>query len=121
MNTTAARTHKDLEIWKIGMDLVEEVYKRTASFPKDEHYGLISQMRRSAVSIPSNIAEGAARQTVKEYIQFIYISLASLSELETHCEISRRLGFIEASCFEEAIEKLRRKLLNFITYLKGKV
>jgi four helix bundle protein len=75
--------HKDLDVWKRSMDLVVKVYQITKLFPDTEKYGLTSQMRRAAVSIPSNIAEGAARKGDKEFIQFLYISIGSLSELET--------------------------------------
>jgi four helix bundle protein len=116
------KTHKDLEIWNLGIDLVEYVYKITAGFPKEEQFGLTSQMRRCAVSIPSNIAEGAARQSLKEYIHFLYISLGSLSEIETHFEISRRLALVnDAEIVSEKIEKIRRKLLNFIKHVKSKL
>ena len=121
MNENGVKTHKDLEIWKLGIEMVEYVYKITAAFPREEQFGLISQMRRCSVSIPSNIAEGAARQSIKEYIQFLYVSLGSLSELDTHFEISRRLKFTDTSEFIEMIEKLRRKLLNFIKHCKGKL
>ena len=73
--------HKDLDVWKESMNLAREVYLLTQTFPKEERYGITSQIRRSAVSIPSNIAEGAARSSDKEYIQFLYISLGSLAEL----------------------------------------
>ena len=71
-------THKDLDIWKRGIEFVERIYKITADFPREEIYGLVSQLRRAAISYPSNIAEGAARSSKKEYIQYLYISLASL-------------------------------------------
>jgi four helix bundle protein len=92
-------THKDLDVWKLGIDLVEQVYKLTATFPKEELYGLVSQIRRAAVSIPANIAEGAARQSQKEYVQFLYIGLSSLSELETHLEIAKRLVLLTSDVF----------------------
>jgi four helix bundle protein len=111
-------THKDLKSWQLAMDLVEEVYKNTAKFPKEEQYGLISQMRRCVVSVPSNIAEGAARNTTKEYIHFLYISLGSLSELETQIEICRRLDYYGSENIIEMIEKIRRMLLNLVKYLK---
>ena len=112
-------THKDLQIWHEGLSLVERIYNVTAKFPSHETYGLTSQMRRAAVSIPSNIAEGAARQTGKEFIQFLYIALGSLSELETQCIIAQRLNYFEDQSFIEIIEALRRKLLNFIKYRKN--
>ena len=112
-------THKDLEVWQLSIDLVESVYKVTNSFPKAELYGLTSQMRRAAVSIPSNISEGAARKGNKEYLQFLYIALGSLSELETQLLISVRLGFsIDHSESTKLIETIRKKLLNLIKYLK---
>ena len=77
------KTHKDLDVWKKSMDLVERVYRRTERFPDSEKYGLTNQIRRCAVSVSSNIAEGAARNTDKEFVQFCYIALGSLSELET--------------------------------------
>ena len=113
------KTHKDLEIWQLGIELVTQIYKMTSNFPKEELYGLTSQMRRCSVSIPSNIAEGAARNSKKEFLQFLYFSLGSLSELETQLIISKNLGFLNNPNFE-LIEKLRRKLLNFIKYLKNK-
>ena len=113
-------THKDLDIWKLGIDLVERIYKLTALFPKEEIYGLISQMRRAAVSIPSNISEGAARNHKKEYIQFLYMSMGSLSELETQIIISQKLSYLSDNAIMEEIEIIRRKLLNFIKYLKKK-
>ena len=72
------RTHKDLVVWQKAIDLVLDIYNMTKSFPKEEVYGLVSQMRRAAVSIPANIAEGAARQTKKEFQQFVYIYIFAL-------------------------------------------
>ena len=114
-------THKDLDIWKIGIELVKQVYEITNLFPNEETYGLISQMRRSAISIPSNISEGAARNSKREFIQFLYISLGSLAELETQMVISTELGYVpQNSQIFSQIELLRRKILNFIKYLKIK-
>ena len=75
--------HKDLDIWKKGMEIVNRVYTVTADYPKEEIYGLTAQMRRAAISIPSNIAEGFMRQHNKEYKQFLYVALGSCAELET--------------------------------------
>ena len=86
-------THKELDIWKLSINLVEEIYKLTKNFPKEEKFGLTNQLRRAAVSVPSNIAEGAARKSDKENIQFLYISLGSLSEIETQLIIANRLEF----------------------------
>ena len=77
------------------MDFVTEIYRLTNLFPSEEKFGLTSQLRRAAISIPSNIAEGAARKNTKEYIQFLYISLGSSSEIETQLDLAKRLGFVE--------------------------
>ena len=87
-------THKDLEVWKKAMELVTKIYHITSCFPKNEIYGLTSQIRRSAISIPSNIAEGSGRFHKNEFKQFLYIALGSLAELETQMIISGNLGFI---------------------------
>lgn len=110
--------HKDLDVWKKSMDLVETIYKLTQKFPESEKFGLTSQMRRAAVSIPSNIAEGSARKGDKELIHFLHIALGSLSELETQYLIAVRLVFIEK---EDVIEKqmieVKKLLLGFRNYL----
>jgi len=93
-NKKKMQTHKDLEVWQMGTDLVENVYRITGAFPKEEMCGLAAQIRRSAISIPSNIAEGAARKGNAEFIQFLYISLGSLSELETQILIAKRLDYL---------------------------
>ena len=115
------QTHKDLEIWQESIELVNCVYDLTRQFPKEEIFGLVSQMRRAAVSIPSNISEGAARNSIKEFIRFLYISLGSLAELETQLIISLNQGYIEEYILDGRIECLRRKLLNFIKYQKSKL
>ncbi len=111
-------THKDLEIWKQGIELVVHIYQATLTFPKDEEYGLKSQMRRAAVSYPSNIAEGAARASRRGYTQFLRVSLGSLSELETQVVIAERLGYLKGASLLEEVEALRRKTLNLIKYMK---
>ena len=85
------KTHRDLDVWKKSVSLVTSIYEITKSFPKEEIYGLTNQIRRAAVSVPSNIAEGSARQGNKEFIQFLYIALGSLTELETQLIIARNL------------------------------
>ncbi|WP_447529203.1 four helix bundle protein [Vreelandella sp. TE19] len=89
------RKHQELRVWQQAMDLVEEVYRLTAKFPSNEKFGLTSQLRRAAVSIPSNIAEGAARGSSKDFIRFLFIARGSLSEIETQLLISLRLGYLE--------------------------
>jgi four helix bundle protein len=112
------RTHKDLDVWKESMKLVKNVYLLTASFPKEEIYGLISQMRRASVSIPSSIAEGAARSTNKDFARFLYISLGSLAELETQLLLTVDLGFIDNNNLDDSIQSIRRMLIGLIKSLK---
>ena len=112
-------THEDLDVWKLSMDLVVDVYKMTAKFPSEEKFGLVNQLRRAAVSVPSNIAEGAARKSDKEYIQFLYIALGSLAEIETQLIISKRLGFSDSDEPLNQTRIIKSKLLNFIKYLKS--
>jgi four helix bundle protein len=85
------KPHKNLKAWQLAMDIAEKIYSTTESFPSDEKFGLVSQMRRSAISIPSNIAEGAGRHTKKEFMNFLHIAQGSLSELDTQLELSLRL------------------------------
>ncbi len=87
------RSHRDLEVWKISMTLVETIYNLVKAFPREEMYGLTSQIKRSAISIPSNIAEGAGRKGETEWTRFLYIALGSLSELETQLELAIRLKY----------------------------
>jgi four helix bundle protein len=115
------KTHRDLEIWQRGIDLVTKIYELTKDFPEEELYGLTSQMRRAAISYPSNISEGAARDSLADYIRFLYISMGSLSELETQIIISEKLGYVKDSKdILEDIEAVTRKTYNLIKYLKSK-
>jgi len=113
------RTHKDLDVWKEAMQLVKEVYRWSAALPREEIYGLTAQIRRAAVSIPSNIAEGAARDSRKEFLQFLYIALGSLSELETQILLARDLFSLEGEKISIQVETLRKLLLGLIRSLKG--
>ncbi|MBN2350359.1 MAG: four helix bundle protein [Bacteroidales bacterium] len=116
-------THKDLEVWKNSIDLVTRIYQITENFPKEELYGLVSQIRRSSVSLPSNISEGAGRNYKKEYIQFLYIAMGSLSELETQIIISKNLALLSKEDFQELNERMnliRSQLSGLIHYLKIK-
>lgn len=88
------KSHRDLIAWQKAMDLVESIYRATKGFPRDETYGLSSQMRRAAVSIPANIAEGQGRRQKGEYRQFLGIARGSLLELDTHLELALRLGYL---------------------------
>jgi four helix bundle protein len=113
------KTHKDLDAWKSGMELAKLIYKLTATFPQSEIFGITYQMRKSAVSIPSNIAEGAARQTNKEFIQFLYIALASNAELETQLLLSNAIGYADnIEVLEEKIQTIGKLINGLIRYLK---
>lgn len=115
------RSHKDLKVWQESMDLVTEIYRLSDCFPENEKYGLTSQIRRCAISIPSNIAEGCARKGNRELLQFLYVSLGSLAELETQYEIAQNLKYIKES--EEIRNKIifiRIMLSNLIKSIKNK-
>ena len=112
------KTHKDLDVWKESYQLSLLIYKITLEFPECEKYGIINQMRRAAVSVVSNIAEGAARFGNKEFVHYLYISLGSLSELETQLLLTKDFGY---HCDEQvfiSIEKVRMLLIGLIKYLK---
>lgn len=97
---------RNLQVWKDAIDLAVEVYKITGTFPVSEKYNLISQLNRSAVSVPSNIAEGAGRNTNGEFIQFLGVSTGSSYEMETQFIIANRLGFVEEEHFIPVMEKM---------------
>jgi len=115
------KSFKQLKIWQKWIEIVKEVYTLSNKFPKDELYGLTSQMRRSAVSIPSNVAEGFKRYHSKEYRQFLYVALGSAAELETQLIIAQELGFIsedKLSIISEKIEHLSRMISSLLNKLK---
>ena len=115
-NKTNMHNYNNLQIWQQAMDLVEEIYKLTASFPIEEKFGLVSQMTRAAVSIPSNIAEGAGRNSDKDFAHFISIAIGSLYELNTQIVLSERLGYINQSQSQELqkkLDNLQRKSVSF--------
>jgi four helix bundle protein len=113
--------HKELDVWKASIDFVLHLYEMTKRFPKEERYSLSSQIRRAAVSVSSNIAEGAARNSDKEFIQFLYIALGSLAELETQIIIAQRLGYLTQSAnLLDKASSIKQMLLGLIKYLKGK-
>jgi len=114
------KTHRDLDVWKNGIELVKKIYILTKDSPKEEIYTLTSQIRRSAISIPSNIAEGAARNSKKEFIQFLYIALGSAAELETQLIVAKELGYIKDLNIFDDFEKLKIQLIGLIKYLKNK-
>ncbi len=113
--------YNNLQIWQQAMDLVEDIYILTASFPTDEKFGLVSQMTRAAVSIPSNIAEGAGRNSDKDFAHFISIAIGSLYELNTQIVLSERLGYINQTQSQELqkkLDNLQRKSVSFKSKLK---
>jgi four helix bundle protein len=115
------RSHHELQVWQEGMALAKETYSATKSFPKEEVFGLTSQMRRASVSIPSNLAEGAARGSNKEFLQFCIIARGSLMELETQVILSKEFGYINnPSNLLEKLNKVFALLNGLITNLRRK-
>ncbi len=112
-------THENLDIWKLSMLLVTDIYRASGKYPKDERFGLIAQIRRAAISIPSNIAEGAARKSDKENIQFLYIALGSIAELETQLMIAQNLDFGNSASLLSKTKEIKSKLINYIKYIKS--
>ena len=104
----AINSFRDLRVWQAGMELVEQVYLLTQSFPKQEIYGLTSQIQRAAVSVPSNIAEGHTREHSKEFLHHLSIAQASLAELETQLEIAARLKYL----LPEQLEKILQRVMS---------
>ena len=88
------KPHKKLDLWNTAMELAVTIYQVTDSFPREERYSLTDQIRRAVSSVPSNVAEGAGRQTKKEFINYLHMAQGSLSELDTHLELARRLGYL---------------------------
>jgi len=117
------RSHRDLRVWQRAIDLVEHSYRITDRFPKRETYGLSSQLQRSAVSIPANIAEDHGRKSTGAYLQHLSIAYGSLAELETHIEIARRLRYVAADEVEDLwklLEETRRMLGALIRSLESR-
>jgi four helix bundle protein len=111
---------RDLKIWQLGRTLVHQMYKITGTFPADERFGLVAQMRRAAVSVPSNIAEGFTRRHNKEYKQFLYIAMGSSAELETQITLAHDLGFVdkqECAALHETCNHLSRMMQSLINKL----
>ena len=109
------RDYKDLVVWQKGMLLAKQVYQLTQSFPSEENFGLVSQMRRAAVSVPSNIAEGQARNTTGEFVQFVSYAEGSLAELDTQIRLSIELGF----CRELAVKSIQELIVEEPKMLKS--
>jgi four helix bundle protein len=117
------RPHEQLDVWNKAVDLVVSVYKTTDPFPKEEKFGLTSQIRRAAVSVPANIAEGAARQSSKEFAHFLSNAQGSASELETELLIALRLGFLSEKSYRElraSLDSIGRMIVGLTKHLKQK-
>ncbi len=118
------KSYKDLDIWKRSIKLIRDIYEVTGLFPKEELYGITSQIRISAVSIPSNIAEGFTRFHNKEYIQFLYIALGSCAELETQIIIARNLNYLDdmqSSKISDELEIICKMITNLIKKINNTV
>lgn len=106
LSECATRSHRDLKVWQISLDLTETLYRVTNDWPKHEQYGLVNQVRRAAVSVPANIAESAGRRTSGEFLHFIGIARGSLAELETLLIIARRLDYIDEATHRALFDDL---------------
>ena len=118
MNTD--RPHRRLRAWELAIELAETVYRLTSSFPPEERFGLSAQMRRAAVSVSSNVAEGAARGSSKEYVWFLYVARGSLSELDTQVELAVRLDYTDGSRLRR-VDAISRELSAVLNGLIQKV
>lgn len=114
------KPHKKLNVWNKAIEFVTKIYRITESFPDNEKYVLVPQIRRSAISIPSNIAEGAGRASKKEFVQFLSIAQGSTSELETQLIISNNLGFIKKEDMRliDELDEISRMIIGLIKSLK---
>ncbi len=116
----SVKTHRDLQIWQKSMDFVSMIYSATNNFPDSEKFGLTSQARRAAVSVPANIAEGYGRRSNRDFKRFLNIAMGSLFELQTEIELSTRLGFLDDSTFNELYEysrEIERMMSSFMRTL----
>jgi four helix bundle protein len=116
-------SHHNLDVWKKSIDFVLDIYKLTEGLPKDERFGLISQLRRAAVSIPANIAEGAGRKSDKELMYFLSNAQGSASEIETELIIAHRLGYLPQETFDKLtveLDDIGRMITGLSNYLKTK-
>ena len=118
------RPHENLEVWQKAVEFVVLVYKTTKQFPSDEKFGLTSLLRRAAVSIPANIAEGAARQSDKEFLQFLAIAQGSCSEVETELLIGLKLGYLDQADYSElkvTADSIGRMMVGLSKHLRNKL
>ena len=118
--TTGARQYRELNVWARSVDWAEAIYRTTANWPRDERFGLISQIRRAAISVASNIAEGAARRTTGEFVQFVGVAQGSLAEAETQLLLAQRLGYVadlDAGALLRQSDEISRMLAGLATSL----
>ncbi len=117
------KDYKELVVWQRAVELATQIYKMTSEFPSAERFGLTAQIRRAVTSVPANIAEGWARSSTREYMQFLFISRGSLSELETHLIVSRNLGLLQPSHLADAqaeIEQIGKMVNGLIQSLRAR-
>jgi four helix bundle protein len=118
------RPHEKLDVWKMSIDMVVNIYECTKNFPPDEKFGLTSQIRRAAVSVPANLAEGAGRQHDREFLQFLSISQGSSSELETELLIAHRLGYLEENVYQqmhEEVNRIARMIVGLVVHVRSRL
>lgn len=118
------RHFEDLQVWQKSMDFVEQVYRLTRDFPKEEIYGLTSQIRRAAMSIPFNIAEGSAKRSTKEFMRFVDMAMGSVAEVQTQLILAMRLGYLTETAymtFKQKIDEIGRMLFGLDQALEKKV
>jgi four helix bundle protein len=122
-NKISAKSYRDLIVWQEGIKLAKEVYKLTEKFPRHETYALADQIRRAAVSVPSNIAEGQARKAPADFRRFLHISLGSLAEVDTQLILAQEFGYLskeDINVLDEQIQGLRKKLYALINSLPAR-
>jgi four helix bundle protein len=113
------KDYKELRVWQKGVEIVDKIYLITDKFPREELYGLVTQLRRAAVSIPSNIAEGFVRQHTKEYKQFLYVSLGSCAELDTQLIIASKRNYVTEDKLKELLEDINYEMRMIVTLINN--
>ena len=124
MEQLSRLNHKDLILWRKALDLAVLVHQSSAALPRSETYGLVSQLRRAATSVPSNVAEGHARRSTKEFIYFLHVALGSMAELETQLLLAQRVGYLsesEVTSLQDRIEEVGRVLHAVVAALRRRV
>ncbi|HNR95192.1 MAG TPA: four helix bundle protein [Kiritimatiellia bacterium] len=117
---TPIKTYRDLHVWQDGVVFVTELYRLTRDFPREEMFGVVSQIRRAAISIPSNIAEGYGRRSSRDYVRFLQISMGSLFEIQTQLEIARNLEYLSSDTYE-SLYAMSRKIERMLSSLIRKI